>query len=186
MANPGGTPANLLKGGYHAGINGKPKGAKSRWSRERWEQEVQWLAGSNLINAFEGVHGNRRTFTLRELRAMPESMQRCISSVKVRTENLSSGDGKQDITVEIKLWDKTRALELGARANGWLKDNVTVSISEDTLARLDEWKAANRRDTIDTTAIAAIESANDSDSQVGPPMAGSSLLAGQSHDDDPA
>jgi hypothetical protein len=135
---------------------GRPKGSKSTWSRERWEREVRCIAGSNLIDAFEGVHGNRRTFTLRELRAMPEHMQRAISSVKVRTENLSSGDGKQDITVEIKLWDKTRALELGARANGWLKDTTTITISDETLARLDEWKANNRREVIDTVGVSEL------------------------------
>jgi hypothetical protein len=114
---------------------------------------VRCIAGANLVNAFDGIHGNRRTFTLRELRAMPEEMQRAIASIKVRTENLSSGDGKQDITVEIKLWSKTEALQLCARANGWLKDNTTVSISDETLARLDEWKAMNRREVIDTTAV---------------------------------
>jgi hypothetical protein len=96
------------------------------------------------VQAFEGVHGNKRTFTLRELRAMPEEMQRAISSVKVRTENLIAGDGSQDQTIEIRLWDKNRALELGARANGWLRDRLEVTTSEDLLSRLDRAKLRAR------------------------------------------
>ncbi len=119
-ANP---PRENLKPGAGPG---RPKGSKNKITRERWEQEVRHLAFSNIIQAFDHVHGNKRSFTLRELRAMPEEFQRCISSVKVRTENLTAGDGAQDTTVEIKLWSKTDALQLGARANGWLKDVVQV------------------------------------------------------------
>lgn len=105
---------------------GRPKGSKNKITRERWEREVRCLALSNIVQAFTAVHGNKRSFTLKELRAMPEEMQRAISSVKVRTENLTPGDDAQDTTIEIRLWDKTKALELGARANGWLKDVVQV------------------------------------------------------------
>lgn len=122
MANP--NPPNQDK--LRRGGPGRPKGSKNKITRERWELEVRRLAFSNIVNAFTAVHGNKRTFTLRELRAMPEDMQRCISSVKVRTENLTPGDDAQDTTIEIRLWPKTEALQLGARANGWLKDVVQV------------------------------------------------------------
>lgn len=122
MPRKGGVPENLKR---TAGP-GRPKGSKNRITRDRWEQEVSHLAFSNIIQAFDNIHGNKRTFTLRELRAMPEAFQRCIASVKVRTENLTAGDGAQDTTVEIKLWSKPDALQLGARANGWLKDVVQV------------------------------------------------------------
>jgi len=101
---------------------------------------VRALALSNIVQAFTAVHGNKRSFTLRELRQMPEEMQRAISSVKVRTENLTSGDGETDTTIEIRLWDKTKALELGARANGWLKDRVEITTSEEMISRLDRAK----------------------------------------------
>lgn len=123
---------------------GRPKGSKNKITRETWDAEVRYLAHSNIIDAFTAVHGNKRSFTLRELRAMPERMQRAISSVKVRTENLTSGDGETDTTIEIKLWDKTRALELGARANGWLKDKVEVTLPEEQLSRLDRAKLRAR------------------------------------------
>jgi hypothetical protein len=137
MPRKGGVPENLKR---TAGP-GRPKGSKNRITREDWDQEVRYLAHSNLIDAFEAVHGNKRSFTLRELRAMPERIQKAIASVKVRTENLTPGDDAQDTTIEIKLWDKTRALELGARANGWLKDKLEVTTSEDVLSRLDRAKA---------------------------------------------
>jgi hypothetical protein len=124
---------------------GRPKGSKNAITRDEWDQEVRYLAHSNLIDAFEAVHGNKRSFTLRELRAMPERIQKAIASVKVRTENLQPGDDAQDTTIEIKLWDKTRALELGARANGWLKDRVEVTTTEEVLSRLDRAKLRNRK-----------------------------------------
>lgn len=125
MARKGGTPENLVHHRNGPG-RGRTKGSKNAITRDSWDNEVRYLAHSNLIDAFEAVHGNKRSFTLRELRAMPERIQRAISSVKVRTENLVPGDDAQDTTIEIKLWDKTKALELGARANGWLKDVVQV------------------------------------------------------------
>lgn len=105
---------------------GRPKGSKNRITIARMEQEYRRVAFSNILAAFDGVHGNKRKFTLRELKAMPEDMQRCISSVKVRTENLTAGDGKQDTTVEIKLWDKMAALEQWAKHFGWAKDRIVV------------------------------------------------------------
>jgi hypothetical protein len=140
MSNP--NPQNQDK--LRRGGPGRPKGSKNKITRETWDAEVRYLAHSNIIDAFTAVHGNKRSFTLRELRAMPERMQRAISSVKVRTENLSAGDGVQDTTIEIKLWDKTRALELGARANGWLKDKVEITTNEQHLSMLDAWKSKNK------------------------------------------
>jgi len=141
MANP----ADNFKGKQKRDAGpGRPKGSKNKLTRERWEQEVRAIALSNIVEAFTAVHGNKRSFTLRELRQMPEEMQRAISSVKVRTENLTSGDGETDTTIEIRLWDKTRALELGARANGWLKDKVEISTSEEMVSRLDRAKQRAR------------------------------------------
>ena len=124
--NPNGPPKDKRGKLPNGPGHGRTAGSKNKITRERWEREVRYLAFSNIVQAFTAVHGNRRTFSLKELRAMPEEMQRCISSVKVRTENLDAGDDKQDTTVEIRLWSKTEALQLGARANGWLKDVVRV------------------------------------------------------------
>jgi hypothetical protein len=118
---------------------GRPKGSKNKITRERWEKEVRFLAFSDPLQLFDRVAKGRRVFALREIDAMPEEIRRCIASVKVRTENLTAGDGEQDTTVEVKLWDKTKALELGARAMGWLKDHVVV---EDLSTRKDRLRSA--------------------------------------------
>jgi len=137
MSNPNPVTPRLTTAGP-----GRPKGSKNKLTRERVEQELRYLAFSNIIQAFEGVHGNRRRFTLRELKAMPEEFQRAIASVKVRTENLTAGDGEQDTTVEIKLWSKDKALELCARSLGMLKDHVIV---EDLDSRKQRLRAALAR-----------------------------------------
>jgi hypothetical protein len=115
---------------------GRPKGSKDKLSRERVEKELRFLALSDPKLLFERVHGTRRSFTLREIHNMPDEIRRCISSVKVKTENLTTGDGAQDQTVEVKLWDKVRALELCAKALGMLKEHVVIENLDDTKARL--------------------------------------------------
>jgi phage terminase small subunit len=123
---------------------GRPRGSKNKLTRERLELEIHRLATSNIIDAFEGVHGNRKKFTLRELKAMPEDFQRCIASIKVRTENLTVGDDSQDITVEIKLWSKEKALELAGRTLGMFRDKIEISAPEELLSRLDRAKVRAR------------------------------------------
>jgi hypothetical protein len=82
---------------------------------------------------------------LRNIDEMPEELRRCLGSVKVRTENLTAGDQKQDTTVEVRLLDKVKALELCARSLGMLKDKLEVTTNEDNLALLDEAKARARQ-----------------------------------------
>ena len=121
MANPNPSTPRLTKAGP-----GRPKGAKNKLTRERVERELRYLALSDPIAMFDRVAKGKRTFKLRELHEMSEEMRRCIASVKVRTENLTAGDGEQDTTVEVRLWDKTKALELCARSLGMLKDTLVV------------------------------------------------------------
>lgn len=104
------------------GSPGRRPGTKNKLTRERVEQELRYIALSDPIALFDRTAKGQRSFTLREIHAMSEEMRRCIASVKVKTENLTAGDGEQDTTVEVKLWDKTKALELCARALGMLKD----------------------------------------------------------------
>jgi hypothetical protein len=139
---PGGNPNRppLPAGGGP----GRPKGSKNKLTKERVERELRYLALSNVAALFDRVAKGKRVFKLREVHAMPEEMQRCIASIKVRTENLTAGDGEQDTTVEVKLWDKTKALELCARSLGMLKDKVEITAPEELLARLDTWKQRNK------------------------------------------
>ena len=132
MARPGGNPDRIkLPPG-----KGRPKGSKNKLTRERVEQELRYLALQDPIALFDRVAKGKRTFKLRELVDMPEEMRRCVASVKVRTENLTAGDGEQDTTVEVRLWDKTKALELCARSLGMLKDVVQIEGLDARKARL--------------------------------------------------
>jgi hypothetical protein len=83
----------------------RPTGSNNALTRERWEQGVRCLAFRDSDQIAQG----RRTFTVRELRAMPEAMQRAIRSIKVRTVR-DSGDGTTEQVVEVKLWRTTRAV----------------------------------------------------------------------------
>ena len=113
--------------------HGRTKGSKNKLTRERVEQELRVVA---LMNARALFGTGKKRYTLRDISEMSEDMQRCIASVKVRTENLSAGDDKQDQTVEIRLWPKVQALELCARSLGMLKDVIQVEGLDDRKERL--------------------------------------------------
>lgn len=121
---------------------GRPKGSKNKLTREMVENELRIVALTNTAAAMFG--SGKRKFTLREIAEMPEALQRCIAGVKVRTENLTPGDDAQDQTVEVKLWDKVKALELCARSLGMLKDKLEVTTSEELVSRLDRAKERAR------------------------------------------
>ncbi len=139
---PGGNPDRppLPNGPGH----GRTLGSKNKLTRARVEQELRVVAMTNAARLMFGT--GKKKFTLREIAEMPEELQRCIASVKVKTENLTAGDDAQDTTVEIRLWPKVQALELCARSLGMLKDHLTVDTSDDVLARLDAWKKKHQRE----------------------------------------
>src|SRR6516164_10776103 len=86
----------------------------------------------------------RRVFTLRQIHAMDPETRACIASVKVRTENLTSGDDAQDETVEIKLWNKLDALALCAKHFGWVTDKHEQHVViDELLSRLDHGRQRN-------------------------------------------
>ena len=122
---------------------GRPKGSKNKLTVARVEEELRRIATFDPITLFERVRDPttgkiRRCFTLREIHAMDPETRACIASVKVRTENLTSGDDAQDQTVEIKLWNKLDALALCAKHFGWVTDKHEVTVHvEELLDRLD-------------------------------------------------
>ncbi len=75
----------------------------------------------------------------------PDSIARAVSSTKTKTGNIDKGDGKMDEVVEIKLWDKGRALENALKKHGLLTDKLEVSGDSELLNRLDIWKKRNRK-----------------------------------------
>lgn len=123
--------------------HGRTKGAKNKITVERIEKEIGRIALLDPLGLFERykdpVTGKmRKTFTLRELASMNADTRACISSVKVRTENLTAGDGTQDTTVEIKLWDKVKALEMCAKHFKWIEDKMKLEVNAEELSALIE------------------------------------------------
>ena len=144
-----GNPANLIpsvpgKRGPGGNGTGRRKGSKNKLSVERVQTEIARIALSDPLLLFTKAHGRKRTFTLREIDAMSPDIRACIASVKVKTENLTAGDDHQDTTVEVKLWDKIKALEMCARHFGWVKDAVSGEDLAALVATLDAFKARNR------------------------------------------
>lgn len=119
----------------------RPADSPDTFTRERWEQEVRCLDPQ----LFDQIATGRRTFTVRELLAMPEAMQRAIRSIKVRTVK-DSGDGTTDQVVEVTLWGKTRALKLAARA-GMMTDRLDVTTGKEPPAKPDTAKLRARTPT---------------------------------------
>jgi hypothetical protein len=141
MANPNPVRVRTLPNGPG---HGRTKGSKNKLTRAMVENELRVVAMTNAARLMFGT--GKRKYTMREIAEMPEALQRCIASVKVKTENLTAGDDAQDHTVEIRLWPKVQALELCARALGMLKDVHVHEWDEAQLSRLDEWKQKNRKD----------------------------------------
>jgi hypothetical protein len=128
---------------------GRPKGSKNKLTAARVEEEFRRIATLDPVTLFERVRDPktgklRRYYTLREIHAMDPETRACIASIKVRTENLNSGDDKQDQTVEIRLWNKVDALIQCAKHFGWVteKHEHTFAVDE-LLSRLDRGRQRN-------------------------------------------
>lgn len=90
-------------------------------SAARVLEELRRLSFSDLAGVF-GEHGG-----LLSLHQMSADVRAAIASVKVTKKNLTAGDGVMEDVVEVKLWDKTRALESLAKHFGLLKENLEHS-----------------------------------------------------------
>jgi phage terminase small subunit len=101
--------------------------------------ELHRIAHINPRDAFDPV-----TNDLLPLHAMPEDVQRAISSVKI--EALYEGAGKQrrqiGYTKEVKFWTKTQALEMLARTLALFKDSL--QLKDEREENLDENARAAR------------------------------------------
>jgi hypothetical protein len=133
-------PGERGAGGSNAG---RRKGSKNKISRARIEEEIGRVALFDAGALFQRVPGER-AFQLREVADMPAEVRACIASVKVRTENLTTGDKKQDQTVEIRLWNKIPALEMCAKHFGFIKDKDTSAEVDVIDKLLDLWKEQHR------------------------------------------
>jgi phage terminase small subunit len=64
---------------------------------------------------------------LRPLHQLPPAVRACIASIKTTKKNLTVGDGAQEDVVEVRLWDKLRALEMAAKHFALLTERVEHS-----------------------------------------------------------
>ena len=71
----------------------------------------------------------------------------CLSSFEVIIKNAAAGDGIVDTIHKIKVWAKTRALEMLAKHFKLLTDVVQFETTDEALLRLDGGRArsANRK-----------------------------------------
>lgn len=88
---------------------------------ERTLEEYRRLGFSDVGSLFDELG------RLKPLKDLPREVRAAIASVKVTKKNLTVGDGLQDDVVEIKLWDKVRALESLAKHFGLLTEKIEHS-----------------------------------------------------------
>ncbi len=129
------------------GRGGRPRGSRNRLTIERVEKEIRDVALVDPLMLFTLTKDQNGAivYKLRPIQDIPPHTRAAIASVKVKTVNLTAGDAKQDEVVEIRFWDKVRALEMCAEHFGWIKRKIELElgVSEAILARLDAWKRRN-------------------------------------------
>ena len=101
-------------------------------------REIGRIAFGDIGQAFT------KTGQLKPVRELPNDIRAAVASVKTLKTNVVSGDGQQETTREIKLWDKVSALNTLAKHFGLVTDKVELSVAEPLLAKLDRIKARNR------------------------------------------
>jgi hypothetical protein len=117
--------------GRKAGVKSGPT-AKTK-ARRRAIKRHQDLTADRTIEEIRRVALSDIGFLYDEqgrfkpLRDIPPEHRACIASVKTTKQNLTSGDGKQEDVIEVKLWNKVGALDLAARHHGLLIEKLEVS-----------------------------------------------------------
>lgn len=88
---------------------------------ERVLDEISKLSFSNVKRLFD-ESGN-----LRPVHLLTDDEAACISSLEVIKKNAEAGDGKIDTVHKLKVWDKTRSLEMLAKHFALLTEQVRHS-----------------------------------------------------------
>lgn len=98
---------------------------------ERVLEELRRLSFSNVQDIFD-EQGN-----LRPIQTLTREQASCIASLEVIKKNAEAGDGHIDVVHKLKVWDKTRSLEMLAKHFALLIERVELSGESDLLAKLD-------------------------------------------------
>ena len=84
-------------------------------------EEIRRLSFADLRTLFD-EQGN-----LRPIHELTAEQAACIASLEVVKRNLTAGDGHTDTVIKLKVWDKTRSLEMLAKHFGLLVEKVEHS-----------------------------------------------------------
>lgn len=95
--------------------------ASADLSAVRTLQEIGRLAFSDFRKLFD-AEGN-----LKPVHQMDDDTAACVASLEIVKKNLAAGDGQTDTVHKLKVWDKTRNLEMLAKHFGLLEDKVAHS-----------------------------------------------------------
>lgn len=90
---------------------------------DRALREAARLAYSDIGDLFD------KDGRLLPLKQWPDHIRAAVSSVKARKYNADAGDGKQEDIVELKLWDKSKNLEMLFKHMGLLIERMDINIS---------------------------------------------------------
>jgi phage terminase small subunit len=94
---------------------------KAELSAMRVLEELRRLAFSDVRLLF-GPDGN-----LKPIHTLTPEESACISSLEVIIKNAQAGDGHMDTVHKLKVWDKTRSLEMLAKHFGLLVEKLEHS-----------------------------------------------------------
>jgi hypothetical protein len=143
-ANPG-HPATLIPG--HRPGRGRPKGSKNKITREWVEKHLRDRVEFDPVKALlqRVGKGHDAVWTLRDLVNLSPAERMCIESWDIVKGNVDQSDHLLETVIKVRWYAKDKPLEMCARSLGMLKDSMRLTVSEETLDRLDEWKAANLR-----------------------------------------
>ncbi len=95
--------------------------ASADLSASRTLEEMRRLAFSDIRKLFDS-DGN-----LRPVHTLDDETAACVASLEVVKKNLAAGDGVTDTVHKLKVWDKTRNLEMLAKHFGLLVDKLEHS-----------------------------------------------------------
>ena len=93
-------------------------------------EELRRLSFSNVQDLFDEV-GN-----LRPIHTLTREQAACIASLEVVKKNAVAGDGLIDTIHKVKVWDKTRSLEMVAKHFKLLTDVIKVEDANAVIGRL--------------------------------------------------
>lgn len=92
--------------------------AKSELSAERVLNEMRRLAFSDVRQLFD-ESGN-----LKPVHTLTDDQAACIAGLEVVKKNVTSGDGKVDNVIKVKVWDKPKVLEMVAKHFSLLTERI--------------------------------------------------------------